>query len=57
MNAIIQKEYGGVDKLTLEEVEKPLISKNQILVEIGSNVSIGDNCSIGSNSITTYTYL
>ena len=26
MKAIIQKEYGGVDKLTLEEVEKPLIS-------------------------------
>ena len=43
MKAIIQKEYGGVDKLTLEEVEKPLISKNQILVEVHTaNVSIGD---------------
>ena len=40
MKAIIQKEYGGVDKLTLEEVEKPLISKNQILVEVHTaNVS------------------
>lgn len=43
MKAIIQKEYGGVDKLTLEEVEKPLISKNQILVEVHTaNVSTGD---------------
>jgi len=43
MKAIIQKEYGGVDKLTLEEVEKPLISKNQILVEVHTaNISSGD---------------
>ena len=34
MKAIIQKEYGGVDKLTLKEIEKPLISKNQILVKV-----------------------
>ena len=43
MKAIIQKEYGGVDKLTLKEVEKPLISKNDILVEVHTaNVSAGD---------------
>lgn len=43
MKAIIQKEYGGVDKFTLKEVEKPLISKNDILVEVHSaNVSTGD---------------
>ena len=38
MKAIIQKEYGGVDKLNLEEVEKPLVSKNQILGMTGSGV-------------------
>ena len=43
MKAIIQKEYGGVDKLTLEEEEKPVISKNEILVEVyTANIASGD---------------
>ena len=43
MKAIIQKEYGGVDKLTLKEVEQPIISKNQILVKVfAADVSSGD---------------
>tara|TARA_B100000470_G_C19742448_1_gene369848 strand:- start:817 stop:948 length:132 start_codon:yes stop_codon:yes gene_type:complete len=33
MKAIIQKEYGGVDKLTLEEVEKPLIQRIKYLLK------------------------
>lgn len=43
MKAIIQKKYGGVDKLTLKEVEKPTISKNQMLIKVyAANVSSGD---------------
>ncbi len=43
MQAIIQKEYGGIDKLTLKEVEKPTISKDQMLVKVyAANVSSGD---------------
>ena len=37
------KKYGGVDKLTLKEVEKPTISKNQMLIKVyAANVSSGD---------------
>ncbi len=43
MKAIIQNEYGGVNKLTLKEVEQPIISKDQILVKVyAANVSSGD---------------
>ena len=43
MKAIVQKEYGGVDKLTIEEVEKPVISKNDVLVEVRTaNIASGD---------------
>ena len=43
MKAISQKKYGGVDKLTLKEVEKPTISKNQMLIKVyAANVSSGD---------------
>ena len=43
MKAVVQLEYGGVDKLTLKEVEKPVISKNEILVEVHTaNIASGD---------------
>lgn len=43
MKAVVQLKYGGVDKLTLKEVEKPVISKNEILVEVHTaNIASGD---------------
>ena len=43
MKAIVQKKYGGIETLSLEDVKKPKIKDNQILIEAYSaNISSGD---------------
>lgn len=43
MKAIVQRRYGGAETLSLEEVKKPKIKDNQILVEAHSaNIASGD---------------
>ncbi len=34
MKAVITKEYGSVDVLSVESVDKPTINENEILVEV-----------------------
>lgn len=43
MKAIIQKKYGGTDKLQLVEVPTPTIKDNEVLIEVyAANVASGD---------------
>jgi NADPH:quinone reductase-like Zn-dependent oxidoreductase len=43
MKAVVQYKYGGADKLFLEEVSKPTIKDNQILIEVhAANIASGD---------------
>lgn len=43
MKAIVQSEYGSADVLNLEEVEKPIVADNEVLVRVrGAGVHAGD---------------
>lgn len=43
MNAIIQNKYGGIEKLSLVNIEKPSIKDNQVLVKVKAvNIASGD---------------
>ncbi|MEM6451781.1 MAG: NAD(P)-dependent alcohol dehydrogenase [Cyanobacteria bacterium P01_D01_bin.105] len=43
MKAIVQSEYGSADVLRLEELEKPVITDNEVLVRVrGAGVHAGD---------------
>ncbi|QWB96232.1 NAD(P)-dependent alcohol dehydrogenase [Mycoplasmatota bacterium] len=43
MKAVTQYKYGGVDKLYLEDADKPIIKDDEILIEVfAANVSSGD---------------
>ena len=43
MKAVVQNKYGGVETLHLEEVEKPSIKDNEILIEVyAANIASGD---------------
>ena len=43
MKAIVQYKYGGPDKLNLEEVDKPTIKENEVLIEVfAANIASGD---------------
>jgi len=54
MQAIVRKEYGPPDTLRLEEVEKPVPGKNQILVKVyASSVNAGDYRVLGGNPFLT----
>lgn len=43
MKAIVQSEYGSTDVLKLEELEKPMVADNEVLVRVhGAGVHAGD---------------
>ncbi|MEM6452310.1 MAG: NAD(P)-dependent alcohol dehydrogenase [Cyanobacteria bacterium P01_D01_bin.105] len=43
MKAIVQSEYGSADSLRLEELEKPAVADNEVLVRVhGAGVHAGD---------------
>ena len=43
MKAIVQSEYGSADVLRLEELEKPTVAENEVLVRVhGAGVHAGD---------------
>ena len=43
MKAIVQSEYGSADVLRLEELDKPAIAENEVLVRVhGAGVHAGD---------------
>ena len=43
MKAIVQSEYGSADVLRLEELEKPVVADNEVLVRVhGAGVHAGD---------------
>ncbi|MGD1896231.1 MAG: NAD(P)-dependent alcohol dehydrogenase [Phormidesmis sp.] len=43
MKAIVQSEYGTADVLRLEEIEKPIVTDNEVLVRVyGAGVHAGD---------------
>ncbi|MEO0648806.1 MAG: NAD(P)-dependent alcohol dehydrogenase, partial [Cyanobacteria bacterium J06650_10] len=43
MKAIVQSEYGSADVLKLEELEKPMVANNEVLVRVhGAGVHAGD---------------
>ena len=43
MKAVVQYKYGGTEKLHLEEVSKPIIKDNEMLIEVYvANIASGD---------------
>ncbi|MEO1623142.1 MAG: alcohol dehydrogenase catalytic domain-containing protein, partial [Cyanobacteria bacterium J06632_3] len=43
MKAIVQSEYGSADVLRLEELERPTVADNEVLVRVhGAGVHAGD---------------
>ena len=43
MKAVVQYKYGGTETLHLEDVSKPTIKDNEILIEVyAANIASGD---------------